>query len=42
MGTTLTVGTQLPPFELQDQAGAKRSLPDPDGPTLLVFYRGDW
>lgn len=42
MATTLKVGTKLPAFTLSDQNGSQRSLPDPAGPNLLVFYRGDW
>lgn len=42
MATTLKVGMRLPPFNLQDQRGSQRSLPDQAGPNLLVFYRGDW
>ena len=42
MATTLKVGSRLPSFELPDQKGSQRSLPDPSGPNLLAFYRGDW
>ena len=42
MATTLKVGAPLPSFALPDQNGSQRSLPDPAGPNLLIFYRGDW
>ncbi len=42
MASTLKTGTLLPSFRLQAQDGSSRSLPDPSGPNLLVFYRGDW
>jgi peroxiredoxin len=42
MGTTLKIGTALPTFGLLAQDGSTASLPDPSGPNLLVFYRGDW
>jgi peroxiredoxin len=42
MATALKIGTLLPAFALSAQDGSTRSLPDPSGPNLLVFYRGDW
>jgi peroxiredoxin len=42
MATTLMPGAGLPAFSLLAQDGTSRSLPDPSGPNLLVFYRGDW
>ncbi|HEX3630627.1 MAG TPA: hypothetical protein VHW91_09160 [Candidatus Dormibacteraeota bacterium] len=42
MATKLSVGTPLPSFTLPDQDGSQQSLPDPAGPNLLIFYRGDW
>lgn len=42
MATTLKVGLALPPVILQRQDGTDRTVPDPAGPNLLVFYRGDW
>jgi peroxiredoxin len=42
MATVLKVGMRLPTFALAAQDGTTRSLPDPSGPNLLVFYRGDW
>jgi len=42
VGTLLKEGMALPPVTLRSQDGSERSLPDPGGPNLLVFYRGDW
>jgi peroxiredoxin len=42
MATTLKTGMRLPTFSLAAQDRSNRSLPDPSGPNLLVFYRGDW
>ena len=42
MPTTLKVGAPMLAFVLSAQDGSTRSLPDPSGPNLLVFYRGDW
>ncbi len=42
MTTTLKRGMPLPSVVLQRQDGTERALPDPVGPNLLVFYRGDW
>lgn len=40
--TSLKAGHSLARFTLPDQNGSPRSLPDPAGPNLLIFYRGDW
>jgi peroxiredoxin len=34
----------VPLFELPDERGGAFSLPDrlPEGPVVLLFYRGDW
>jgi peroxiredoxin len=42
MAATLKIGALLPAFALLAQDGSTRPLPDPSGPNLLVFYRGDW
>jgi len=42
MATTLKTGMRLPTITLPAQDGSTRALPDPAGPNLLVFYRGDW
>ena len=42
MATTLQTGMRLPTFSLLGQDRSTRSVPDPSGPNLLVFYRGDW
>lgn len=42
MATTLGVGMALPMVRLQREDGGDQLLPDPAGPNLLVFYRGDW
>ena len=42
VGTTLKQGIALPAVTLRAQDGSERSLPDPAGANLLVFYRGDW
>jgi len=39
---TLKIGMRLPTLTLPAQDRSTRSLPDPSGPNLLVFYRGDW
>ena len=42
MATPLKLGMVFPKVVLQRQGGSNRVLPDPAGPNLLVFYRGDW
>jgi peroxiredoxin len=42
MDTALKTGAPLPAFSLLAQDRSARALPDPSGPNLLVFYRGDW
>jgi peroxiredoxin len=43
-GTTLSVGQEMPVFELPDDEGRPFNLPEQleEGPLVLVFYRGDW
>jgi peroxiredoxin len=40
----LSVGQEMPVFELQDEEGRPFNLPEQleERPLVLVFYRGDW
>jgi len=36
------LGEPVPRFTLPDENGRSVTLPARTGPTVLVFYRGDW
>ena len=44
MSTALSVGQEMPIFELPDEERRPFNLPEQleEGPLVLVFYRGDW
>lgn len=39
---SVAVGESAPRFTLPDQDGRSVTVPARTGPTVLVFYRGDW
>jgi peroxiredoxin len=39
---TIGVGDIAPSFHLRDENGREVTLPKTMGPTVIIFYRGDW
>jgi hypothetical protein len=39
---TIDVGQNAPDFRLVDENEREVALPSTGGPTVLIFYRGDW
>jgi peroxiredoxin len=39
---TIDIGQSAPDLRLADENGREVDLPATTGPTVLIFYRGDW
>jgi peroxiredoxin len=39
---TIDIGQEAPDLQLADENEREVALPATAGPTVLIFYRGDW